>query len=168
MTAAPAIASGAAARTMFEPRYQQLDLRFSRMFQLAGTTRLRGNLDLPVRRRVAESDYDSGRAPAEAQRTIRLLNLQYHFVPSYRCTMMKPSLVSLAALLLTLGWGGDAAAGQGATSTRAKVDVSKLGPQVGARVPDFSLPDQTGRVRNLESIMGPRGAMLVFLRSADW
>jgi peroxiredoxin len=39
---------------------------------------------------------------------------------------------------------------------------------VGERVPDFSLPDHTGRVRNLESIMGPRGAMLVFLRSADW
>jgi hypothetical protein len=82
--------------------------------------------------------------------------------------MMKPFLVSLAALLLTLWCAGDAAAGQGAASTRAKVDVSKLGPQVGERVPDFSLPDHTGRVRNLESIMGPRGAMLVFLRSADW
>ena len=81
---------------------------------------------------------------------------------------MNPFLVSLAALLLTV-WGiGDAVAGQAAASTRAKVDVSKLGPQVGERVPDFSLPDQTGRVRNLESIMGPRGAMLVFLRSADW
>ena len=52
--------------------------------------------------------------------------------------------------------------------TRTKIDVSTLGPQVGEKVPDFSLPDQTGRVRNLDSIMGPRGAMLVFLRSADW
>ena len=51
---------------------------------------------------------------------------------------------------------------------RARIDVSQLGPQVGQRVPDFSLSDQTGRVRNLQSIMGPRGAMLVFLRSADW
>jgi hypothetical protein len=33
-------------QTMFEPRYQQLDLRVSRMFRLAGTARLRGNLDL--------------------------------------------------------------------------------------------------------------------------
>jgi peroxiredoxin len=48
------------------------------------------------------------------------------------------------------------------------IDVSKLGPQIGERVPDFSLRDQTGRLRNLESIRGPRGAMLVFLRSADW
>ena len=52
--------------------------------------------------------------------------------------------------------------------TREQVDVSRLGPQVGERVPDFSLVDQTGRVRNLPSIMGTRGAMLVFVRSADW
>ena len=51
---------------------------------------------------------------------------------------------------------------------RERIDVSKLGPQVGQRVPDFSLVDQTGRTRNLQSIMGPRGAMLVFIRSADW
>jgi hypothetical protein len=51
---------------------------------------------------------------------------------------------------------------------RARVDVSKLGPQVGERVQDFSLPDQGGRIRTLQSIMGPRGAMVVFLRSADW
>ena len=52
--------------------------------------------------------------------------------------------------------------------TRQRIDVSKLGPQVGERVPDFSLVDQTGRTRNLQSIIGPRGAMLVFIRSADW
>jgi hypothetical protein len=55
-----------------------------------------------------------------------------------------------------------------AQDSRPRVDVSKLGPQVGERVPDFRLPDQTGRVRSLQSIMGPRGAMVVFLRSADW
>jgi hypothetical protein len=51
---------------------------------------------------------------------------------------------------------------------RSRIDVSKLGPQVGERVPEFSLVDQTGRTRNLQSIMGSRGAMLVFIRSADW
>jgi hypothetical protein len=49
-----------------------------------------------------------------------------------------------------------------------KIDVSKLGPQVGQQVPDFSLKDQFGATRNLNSIMGPKGAMLVFIRSADW
>jgi hypothetical protein len=48
------------------------------------------------------------------------------------------------------------------------IDVAKLGPQVGERVPDFSLPDQNGRTQTLQSIMGRRGAMLVFIRSADW
>ena len=51
---------------------------------------------------------------------------------------------------------------------RAPVDLSKVGPQVGQRVPDFTLPDQTGRARTLESLMGPKGLMLVFYRSADW
>jgi hypothetical protein len=80
--------------------------------------------------------------------------------------MIKPLLASLAVLLAS--GVVEAAGGQAAGSARLKVDVSRLGPQVGERVPDFSLPDQAGRVRNLESIMGPRGAMLVFLRSADW
>ena len=68
---------------------------------------------------------------------------------------------SLLVLLMAL----PLAAQQG---SRTKIDVSTLGPQVGERVPDFSLPDQTGRTRTLQSIMGPKGAMLVFIRSADW
>jgi Peroxiredoxin len=50
----------------------------------------------------------------------------------------------------------------------ARVDVQQVGPQVGTRVPDFSLPDQGGRLRTLGSLMGPRGVVLVFFRSADW
>ena len=49
-----------------------------------------------------------------------------------------------------------------------RIDVSKLGPQAGDRVPDFSLKDQNGKAWTLQSIMGPKGAMLVFVRSADW
>ena len=44
----------------------------------------------------------------------------------------------------------------------------KTGPAVGSPLPDFSAPDQTGRTQTLKSIMGPKGAMLVFYRSADW
>ena len=51
---------------------------------------------------------------------------------------------------------------------RQKMDVSKLGPQVGEQVPDFSLKDQNGKTQSLDSIMGPKGAILVFVRSADW
>jgi peroxiredoxin len=55
-----------------------------------------------------------------------------------------------------------------AQGSRNSIDLSKLGPQVGERVPDFKLIDQTGTERTLQSIMGRRGAMLVFVRSADW
>ncbi len=47
-------------------------------------------------------------------------------------------------------------------------DVDGLGPQVGEVVPSFSLTDQTGAARDLASLMGPNGLMLVFSRSADW
>jgi hypothetical protein len=67
-------------------------------------------------------------------------------------------------LLATLLMSGLLARAQ----THTRVDVSKLGPQVGERVPNFSLPDQNGKVWTLESIMGPKGAMIVFYRSADW
>ncbi len=45
---------------------------------------------------------------------------------------------------------------------------AKTGPAVGETVPAFSASDQTGRTQNLQSIIGPNGAMLVFFRSADW
>lgn len=83
---------------------------------------------------------------------------------------MKVLMVSSAALAVAalLAATSPAAGDQGAQPGRQRVDVSKLGPQVGDRVPDFKLPDQAGRVRDLQSIMGPRGAMIVFNRSADW
>ena len=60
------------------------------------------------------------------------------------------------------------AAGQSPAPSSTRIDVSTLGPQVGERVPDFSLPDQNGKTQTLRSIMGPKGTVLVFVRSADW
>ncbi len=48
------------------------------------------------------------------------------------------------------------------------VDVARLGPQVGQEAPAFTLSDQHGRPRTLQSVMGPKGVMIVFFRSADW
>jgi cytochrome oxidase Cu insertion factor (SCO1/SenC/PrrC family) len=67
----------------------------------------------------------------------------------------------LAALLFT-------AAVSGQTKAPARIDVSKLGPQAGERVPDFSLKDQFGKIWTRDSLVQRNGAMLVFLRSADW
>ncbi len=47
-------------------------------------------------------------------------------------------------------------------------EVDRFGPQVGETVPDFALADQRGEPRDLESLRGPNGTMLVFSRSADW
>jgi hypothetical protein len=48
------------------------------------------------------------------------------------------------------------------------LDVSKIGPQVGEVVPAFAGIDQFGKPHTLVSSYGPKGAMLVFFRSADW
>ena len=55
-----------------------------------------------------------------------------------------------------------------AMQSRTPIEVDSLGPQVGERVPEFSLPDQNGRIRTRDSIRGPNGAILLFHRSADW
>ena len=43
-----------------------------------------------------------------------------------------------------------------------------LGPAKGSKIPSFELRDQNGQTRTLQSLMGPKGLMLVFFRSADW
>ena len=76
---------------------------------------------------------------------------------------------TVGLVLALLGGLATAPSAQQSTSpVRTPIDVTKLGPQVGERVPDFSLKDQTGKVWTLQSIMGSKGAMLVFYRSADW
>jgi hypothetical protein len=42
------------------------------------------------------------------------------------------------------------------------------GPEIGTRVPEFTLPDQDGKARALGDLTGPAGLLLVFYRSADW
>ena len=71
-------------------------------------------------------------------------------------------MVGIALAIMVLGDRSDA------MQSRTPIDVASLGPQVGEQVPEFSLPDQNGQMRTLESILGPKGAMLLFHRSADW
>ena len=56
----------------------------------------------------------------------------------------------------------------GAQAEQPLPDVDRFGPQVGDTVPAFSLADQNGQTRDLASLMGPNGLMLVFNRSANW
>ena len=53
-------------------------------------------------------------------------------------------------------------------STARSIDLESLGPKIGEAVPSFTLSDQHGTPRALSSLLGPKGAILVFFRSADW
>ena len=72
--------------------------------------------------------------------------------------------LSAAALIACLAAGTLVRAQAG--PTRAEIDA--LGPQVGERAPEFTLLDQNGQPHQLSSMLGPKGALLVFFRSADW
>ena len=76
----------------------------------------------------------------------------------------------LAIMVLGIGWGAmqSRTSIDDATQSRTPIDVASLGPQVGERVPAFSLPDQNGQIHTRESILGPNGAILLFHRSANW
>ena len=50
----------------------------------------------------------------------------------------------------------------------AQNDALHTGPEIGQSVPDFVLPDQHGQNRRLSDLMGRKGLLLVFSRSADW
>jgi peroxiredoxin len=82
----------------------------------------------------------------------------------------KSSAVALAVACIVLGLSTSATMQQTppARPSAQRIDVDRLGPQQGDRVPDFQLQDSQGKVWTRSSIMGPKGAMLVFSRSVDW
>lgn len=77
-------------------------------------------------------------------------------------------MVGIATLVIGAVIGALAQPAAPQTAAPPTPDIQKLGPQVGTRVPDFTLLDQKGQSRTLASLMGPKGLMLVFFRSADW
>ena len=78
--------------------------------------------------------------------------------------MMSFSSKFFSVLLITMLASANIVLG----AEREPIIVANLGPQVGEQVPDFQLSDQFGEIHDLESVMGPNGAMLLFHRSADW
>jgi hypothetical protein len=55
-----------------------------------------------------------------------------------------------------------------ARHVNATNDRYTTGPEPGARIPDFVLPDQNGALRSLPDLTGSNGLLLVFHRSAEW
>jgi hypothetical protein len=52
-----------------------------------------------------------------------------------------------------------------ATALAAQIPT---GPAVGQQVEEFRATDQNGQEQTLRSVLGPKGGLLVFFRSADW
>jgi hypothetical protein len=44
----------------------------------------------------------------------------------------------------------------------------KTGPAIGSTIPAFEAIDQNGVRQTFQSLKGPHGLALVFVRSADW
>ena len=64
--------------------------------------------------------------------------------------------------------GGAIAIALAQKSPEAPPVYAERGPAVGDPLPPFESADQEGRLRNFESLKGPRGLVLVFFQSADW
>jgi peroxiredoxin len=52
--------------------------------------------------------------------------------------------------------------------TAAMLAAIKTGPDVGGKMPNFAAVDQNGKSHKLSELLGPKGAVLVAYRSADW
>jgi hypothetical protein len=64
--------------------------------------------------------------------------------------------------------GKDITPGAWREFVEAQNDGYRTGPEIGEKVPHFTLTDQHGKSRALAELMGKNGLLLVFSRSADW
>ena len=79
--------------------------------------------------------------------------------PAWTMIAATVSLVSVLALVSVLST---------ASSASAESAVPEPGLAVGQPAPGFTLLDQTGERRSLESLLGRGQLAIIFFRSADW
>jgi hypothetical protein len=75
---------------------------------------------------------------------------------------------SIALGLCLIAFGPTVGSAARQANTAQTVDVDTVGPKIGETLPEFSLRDQGGQVHSLKSLLGSKGAVIVFFRSADW
>ena len=76
-------------------------------------------------------------------------------------------------ILLVLLLVGRLAMAQGQAGAQARpawmdAPPTSTGVAIGEKIPAFRATDQTGKVQDFNSIRGPKGAVVMFSRSADW
>ena len=81
--------------------------------------------------------------------------------------MRKAALFFLPMLILLFA-ASAAICSEDGGALYAQDSASQSGPEVGDKIPSFSLPDQNGRIQDFGSLAGPNGLLILFYRSADW
>jgi cytochrome oxidase Cu insertion factor (SCO1/SenC/PrrC family) len=80
--------------------------------------------------------------------------------------MARLSALLLASAIASVAWGAD---DHPRLNPLPPTDRNaQTGPAVGARIPAFEAVDQHGKARTFDSLKGPHGLVLLFVRSADW
>lgn len=79
--------------------------------------------------------------------------------------VIQSAIVASAIVASVRGPSADTQLGPGSP---LPVPVDQRGPSVGERVPLFELVDQFGRRQSIQTLAGPKGLVLLFVRSADW
>jgi hypothetical protein len=77
------------------------------------------------------------------------------------CALALISLLIMPRLLL-------AQSNEHQQTSEAEKSAFATGPDVGQKIPYFNALNQNRKLQDFNSIRGPKGAMIVFLRSADW
>jgi hypothetical protein len=77
-------------------------------------------------------------------------------------------MVKAAALCMALVFPSALADESPAAEIPPAVPVEQRGIAVGEKIPAFEAVDQFGRTQTFESLVGPKGLVLLFVRSADW
>lgn len=76
-------------------------------------------------------------------------------------------MVSVCVLAAPLLMAQAPAAAPGADAWKTK-PAATTGLNVGEKIPPFELRDQNGKRQTFQSVRGPKGAAIYFMRSADW
>lgn len=75
---------------------------------------------------------------------------------------------AVGAAVVVVVWAALLASTHSLAAQGLRAVPPETGTPVGMRIPDFQAVDQNGNLRTFADIRGPRGVLLMFVRSADW
>ena len=79
-----------------------------------------------------------------------------------------PAILLFLCLLWMRPLGAQAPQPAAAPEPWMNFPPTSTGLAVGEKIPPFRAPDENGRMQDFNSIRGPKGAAIYFVRSADW